>query len=208
MPYTEPTADVLEKAFQDGQFGIKIALSQDGTRYAILSPNGTGRHYPYVGTQNGLIKAGFADSFCFISGGNAAVRNVRRGWDGHSLPKSKERAPVLPRYPAMPTAQSVPNLIDLAPQQVVVQTSTMPVVPVPGVVQTTVVQQTTQPEPAQPAGPVRRTSSVGPRPARTDGVIREGYVSKKSGRVFICTFLLPPWPHLFRPSSLTHVVAI
>lgn len=48
MPYTEVTAAMLERAFEAGIFGVNIPLSDDGNRYAVLNPNGTGTHHPCV----------------------------------------------------------------------------------------------------------------------------------------------------------------
>eukprot|EP01122_Echinamoeba_exundans_P008376 TRINITY_DN2774_c0_g1_i2.p1 TRINITY_DN2774_c0_g1~~TRINITY_DN2774_c0_g1_i2.p1 ORF type:complete len:152 (-),score=16.40 TRINITY_DN2774_c0_g1_i2:13-468(-) len=48
IPYTEATATILENAFDAGIFGVKLPLSDDGSRYAILNPNGTGKHHPYA----------------------------------------------------------------------------------------------------------------------------------------------------------------
>lgn len=91
----------------------------------------------------------------------------------------------IPHQPSLPQLQ--PQLIPIQQQSthtVVYQQPPMQYQP----------QQLPQPQtvPTAPssAGPTRRASVVVNQ--RSDGVLKEGYVTKKSGRVFICTSRLVP----------------
>jgi hypothetical protein len=228
IPYTEATATVLETAFDAGIFGVKLPLSEDGARYAVLNPNGTGKHHQYA-TQmpRPLLSHAQSDRLrSIIRDGNNPARNIRRGWEGKSIPKSVEPVRSSPAVSSTRKQSVVNDLIDLSgsgnippqqppimmtqPQSFMLQSAPLhrdnsnPNLPTNSPAFVPTQSPTIQHRPSNPPSPVvtvvthqqmpqdspgsRRSSSVSRsdvKVSRGDGVLKEGYVTKKSGRVFM-----------------------